>query len=61
VAVVTAPFERTVRVVAQVNGLPDYPVAVIAHPIANDSDEALRKKAEIAVQQIVPLLTERRP
>ena len=60
-AVVTAPFERTVRVVAQVNGLPDYPVAVIAHPIANDSDEALRKKAEIAVQQIVPLLTERRP
>jgi len=60
VAVVTDPFERSVRVVARVNGLPDYPVAVIAHPIANDSDEALRQKAETAVRQIVPLLTERK-
>jgi hypothetical protein len=57
---VTQPFERSVRVVARVNGLADYPVAVIAHPIANDSDEALRRKAETAVRQIVPLLTERK-
>jgi hypothetical protein len=61
VAVVTGPFERSVRVVARVNGIPDYPIAVIAHPIANDSDDALREKAEIAVRQIVPLLTERKP
>jgi hypothetical protein len=60
VAVVTEPFERSVGVVARVNGLPGYPVAVIAHPIANDSDEALRLKAETAVRQIVPLLTERK-
>jgi hypothetical protein len=60
VAVVTSPFERTVAAVARVNGLPDYPFAVIGHPIANDSDEDLREKAEAAVRQIVPLLTERK-
>ncbi len=44
---------------AKLNGLPDYPFAVIGHPVANDSDEALRAKAEIAVKRIVPLLTQR--
>jgi len=55
----TDRFERSARVVAQVNGLPDYPFAVIGHPIANDSDAALRLKAEAAVERIVSLLTER--
>lgn len=55
----TDRFERSARIVAQVNGLPDYPFAVIGHPVANDSDEALKRKAEIAVASIVPLLTER--
>jgi len=55
----TERFERSARVVAQVNGLPDYPFAIIGHPIANDSDAALRLKAEAAVERIVPLLTTR--
>ena len=55
----TDRFERSARVVAQVNGLPDYPFAVIGHPVANDSDEALRLKAETAVERIVALLTAR--
>lgn len=41
------------------NGLPGYPFAVIGHPVANDSDSALREKAELAVQRIVELLTRR--
>jgi hypothetical protein len=56
----TERFERSARVVAQVNGLPDYPFAVIGHPIANDGDGALRLKAEAAVERIVPLLTARK-
>ena len=56
----TDRFERSARAVARVNGLPDYPFAVIGHPVANDSDEALRLKAENAVGRIVALLTERR-
>ena len=59
VAVMTDRFERSARVVAQVNGLPDYPFAVIGHPVANDSDEALRLKAETAIERIVALLTVR--
>ena len=59
VAVMTDRFERSARVMAELNGLPGYPFAVIGHPVANDSDEALRLKAEIAVRRIVPLLTAR--
>ena len=55
----TDRFERSAEVVAKVNGLPGYPFAVIGHPVANDSDEALRVKAGIAVKRIVPLLTQR--
>jgi hypothetical protein len=32
---------------------------VIGHPVANDSDEALRVKAQLAVKQIVERLTQR--
>ena len=55
----TDRFERSAQVVAQVNGLPGYPFAVIAHPVANNDDAALKQKAEIAVKRIVTLLTER--
>ena len=53
----TDRFERSAQVVAALNGLPDYPFVVIGHPVANDSDEALRAKAEQAVPAIVSLLT----
>ena len=59
VAVVTDRFEKSVQVVAQVNGLPGYPFAVIAHPIANNDDALLREKAQLAAGRIVELLTRR--
>ena len=55
----TDRFVRSAEVVAQVNGLPGYPFAVIAHPVANNDDAALRAKAELATARIVTLLTER--
>ena len=55
----TDRFERSAQVVAQVNGLPGYPFALIPHPVANDSDDALRQKAEAVAGRIVQLLTER--
>ena len=55
----TDRFERSAKLVAQVNGLPDYPFVVIGHPVANDSDEALRAKAEQAVERIVSILVTR--
>jgi hypothetical protein len=42
--------------VAELNGLPEYPFVVIAHPIANNDDDELRAKAEEAVRRLVPLL-----
>jgi hypothetical protein len=59
VAIMTDRFERSAEAVAELNGLPGYPFAVIGHPVANNSDAGLRLKAEIAVKRIVPLLTER--
>jgi hypothetical protein len=58
-AVMTDRFVRSAQVVAQLNGLPDYPFVVIGHPVANDNDEALQAKAEAAVPRIVEILTRR--
>jgi hypothetical protein len=57
----TDRFVPTARAVAELNGLPDYPFVVIAHPIANDRDDDLRRKAEGVVEQIAALLTQRAP
>ena len=59
VAIMTDRFEQTARSVTELNGLAGYPFVVIAHPIANASDDELRAKAEEAVSRLVPLLTER--
>ena len=56
----TDRFAVTAREVAAIQGLPEYPFAVIDHPIAGDSDEDLRAKAERALASIVSLLTRRR-
>jgi hypothetical protein len=57
----TDRFVPTARAVAELNGLPDYPFVVVAHPIANDGDDDLRRKAEGVVERIAALLTQRAP
>jgi hypothetical protein len=56
----TDRFVPTARAVAESNGLKDYPFSVIPHPIANNDDAVLRAKARAAVNEIVPLLIERK-
>ncbi len=48
------------NLVGELNGLPGYPYAVIGHPVANNDDAALRVKAQAAVNEIVPLLMQRK-
>lgn len=60
-AIITDRFAASAAAMAAANGRPDYPFAVIAHPIAGDDDDALRAKAERAVELLVPLLTRREP
>jgi hypothetical protein len=55
----TDRFVTTAREVAAIQGLPEYPFAVIQHPIAGNSDDQLRGKAERALALIVSLLTMR--
>jgi hypothetical protein len=43
---------------AEVSGMPGFPFAVIAHPIANNDDVTLRNKAAAAVQQCVTILAQ---
>ena len=57
-AIMTERFTETAQVMAQVAGMPDYPFAVIAHPIANNTDSVLREKAEEAVRLCVGYLLE---
>jgi len=59
VAVITERFERSVKVVAQVNGMPDYAFIVVPHPIADKDDAALAAMAEAAAPRVVELLTRR--
>jgi hypothetical protein len=58
-AIITDRFVQTAQAMAQVSGLPAFPFAVIAHPIANNDDATLRKKATEAVQQCVTILAQR--
>ncbi len=57
---ITERFIRSAEVVGEVNGLPGYPFVVIGHPVANDDDAALRKKAEDSIKAIVSMLMERK-
>lgn len=59
VAIITDRFVVSAQLVGELNGLPGYPFAVIGHPVANNDDATLRRKAEIAVEEIVPLLLRR--
>jgi hypothetical protein len=40
--------------------LPDYPFTVIPHPIAGNTDDELKAKAEQAIDTIVRILSSRR-
>jgi hypothetical protein len=54
--VCTDKFVITARARAEVLGLPEYPFAVIPHPLGRLPEEALRERVEIALPQVVNLL-----
>ena len=57
----TDRFAVSVREIATIEGLPDYPFVVIDHPIAGNPPEELQSKAERALAEVVSLLTTRKP
>ena len=55
----TDRFMVSVREIAVIEGLPEYPFVVIDHPIAGNPIDELRDKAACALASIVSLLTTR--
>lgn len=58
-AIITDRFVHTAQTMAEVSGMPGYPVVVLAHPLANNDDAALHGKAQEALQQCLQLLQAR--
>lgn len=55
-AIITDRFVPTAKAMATLQGMSDYPFAVIPHPIASNTEQILREKAEEAVRQCVEIL-----
>ena len=49
--IVTDRFVTAAQEMRRVLGMPDYPFAVVAHPISSASNEALERQAEAALEQ----------
>jgi hypothetical protein len=58
VVLCTEPFEVTARNIARIMGLPTYPFLMLQHPIGSCSLLELKKRAEVAYRQALPILLE---
>ena len=56
----TDRFAVSVREIATIEGLPDYPFVVIDHPIAGNPTDELYVKADRALAEILSLITARK-
>jgi len=55
-AIITEAFRTTADAMAQAQGMPDYPYAVIPHPVSSLSPEEVRQRAEQVVPELLRLL-----
>lgn len=55
--IATSEFAPLAREAARSQGLPEARIATVAHPIGGVSDEALRSRADAAVDVVLGLLS----
>ena len=60
IAICTEPFESGARAMANLGGIPDYPFALIQHPIGSLTPQQIRERAIEAAPQVVRSLIARR-
>ncbi len=60
IAICTEPFESGAQSIANLGDMPDYPFAVIQHPIGSLTPEQLRERAIEAAPQVIGSLLARR-
>ena len=56
VAVVTEPFIKTAKAVAELNGMPGYPFVIVPHPFGSLDEAQVHARADAAVAEIERLL-----
>ncbi|MYD97456.1 MAG: hypothetical protein F4X98_08735 [Gammaproteobacteria bacterium] len=57
VVLCTAPFEVTARNIARMMGLPDYPFAILDHPLGSCTPAEVKARATAACEQAIEILT----
>lgn len=53
---ITNEFVNQAKAIAEIQGIPDYPFAIINHPIGRLTPEVLKARAETAIPQILKIL-----
>ena len=53
----TDEFVASARAQAAISGNPDYPFAVVSHPIGSLTADELRERARTAASQVIEILT----
>lgn len=57
VAICTEEFRHGGAAIAEMRGAPNYPFALVPHPLGVLDDEALAGRARVALPQVVEILT----
>jgi hypothetical protein len=52
----TRPFIPTAKAMAKICNLPDYPFAVVGHPIGSLTPKELAERAALALPQVIAIL-----
>ena len=60
IAICSEPFESGARAMANLGGIPDYPFALIQHPIGSLTPQQIRERAIEAAPQVIRSLIARR-
>jgi hypothetical protein len=55
-AVMTDRFASAAELMARVLGMPGYPFVIIEHPVSSASDDGLRDRARIALDEVRRML-----
>ncbi|MDE0452134.1 MAG: hypothetical protein OXI90_10265 [Gammaproteobacteria bacterium] len=56
VVLCTTPFEVTAKNMARMLGLPDYPFAIVDHPLGSCTSGEIRQRAASASEQAIGIL-----
>ncbi len=55
-AICTEPFTNTGRSIAKIRGIPDYPFAVVTHPVGSLDTDGVMARARQALPKVMEIL-----